>query len=63
VSTPTAAREDTGQIREWAAANGFTVSARGRIPSEVSEAYRTRSVAAPKPALPKIGNPFRVDAD
>lgn len=32
-------REETAAIRAWARENGFTVSARGRIPTEVLEAY------------------------
>lgn len=32
-------REQNQAIREWARKNKFTVSERGRIPSEVSEAY------------------------
>jgi hypothetical protein len=35
-------REDNKVIREWAAAQGMTVSARGRISSEVLEAYQAR---------------------
>lgn len=31
----------TKAIREWANNNGFTVSSRGRIPSEVEEAYNS----------------------
>src|SRR5699024_6448389 len=30
---------DAAKIREWARQNGYTVSDRGRIPAEVSEAY------------------------
>lgn len=30
---------DAKAVREWAAANGITVSARGRIPSDVVEKY------------------------
>jgi Lsr2 len=33
------AREDLGAVREWARANGFDVSDRGRIPGEVRDAY------------------------
>src|SRR5215216_7524638 len=33
-AAPAAPRESTGPIREWAAANGFTVSDRGRISAE-----------------------------
>jgi hypothetical protein len=32
-------REQISAIREWANANGFKVSNRGRIPGEVEEAY------------------------
>lgn len=31
---------DAAKIREWAAANGFKVSERGRVPASVVEAYR-----------------------
>jgi hypothetical protein len=61
--TPTSPREDTGQIRAWAAANGFTVSARGRISPEAMQAYRSRSATTQKPALPKVGKPFQVNAN
>ncbi|MDT1817793.1 Lsr2 family protein, partial [Acinetobacter baumannii] len=30
-------------VRLWAVENGFNVSERGRIPSEVMDAYRDRS--------------------
>jgi len=33
------ALDDTARLREWAAANGYEVNARGRIPSKVREAY------------------------
>ena len=59
----TASREGMGPIREWAAANGFTVSARGRISAEVMEAYPNRGAgdgAAAKPGLPKVTDPFMV---
>src|SRR4051812_35814866 len=32
-------RDDLPQVREWAQANGFDVSARGRIKKEVIDAY------------------------
>ncbi len=32
-------REQIGAIREWANSNGFKVSSRGRIPTEVETAY------------------------
>ena len=59
----TAPRADTRPIREWAVANGFTVSARGRISAEVMEAYTNRGAgdgAAAKPGLPKVTDPFMV---
>ncbi|MFC5950029.1 Lsr2 family protein [Pseudonocardia lutea] len=44
-------REENAAIREWAVAAGFPVSERGRIPSNVLEAYANRgtSSAAPEP--------------
>lgn len=36
-------REQNQAIRAWARKNGFEVSDRGRIPSEVVEAYHKRS--------------------
>lgn len=44
-----AIREHNRAVRVWARENGFTVSERGRIPSEVVEAYR-RGTPAQKPA-------------
>lgn len=38
-SARAAAGSDTATIREWARANGFQVSDRGRISAEVREAY------------------------
>jgi Lsr2 len=32
---------DTKAVRQWAGAHGYTVSARGRIPADILEAYRT----------------------
>ena len=32
-------RRDVGAIREWARANGYDISDRGRISTEVQEAY------------------------
>lgn len=31
--------EDTKKVREWARANGYEVSDRGRVPAEVTQAY------------------------
>ncbi len=36
---PRAPKGDLKAIREWANANGFTVSSRGRIPADVQTAY------------------------
>ncbi|KGM10768.1 histone-like nucleoid-structuring protein Lsr2 [Cellulomonas bogoriensis] len=33
---------DSAAVREWARANGYTVSDRGRIPAEVKAAYDNR---------------------
>ena len=65
MSTASAASpsEAAGTIREWAVANGFTVSARGRISAEVMEAYKNRDAgdgAADNPGLPKVADPFKV---
>lgn len=38
-TTPTANREQTRAVREWARKNGFELSDRGRIPSIVIEAF------------------------
>ncbi len=32
-------KQDLGAVREWARANGYTVSDRGRISAEVQQAY------------------------
>jgi hypothetical protein len=37
--TAAADRERSRRIREWANANGYSVSDRGRLPAEVTEAY------------------------
>lgn len=42
-----ATREHNRAVRVWARENGFTVSERGRIPSEVVEAYRRGTPAQP----------------
>jgi hypothetical protein len=46
VARPTAAREETAAIRDWAASNGFEVSSRGRIAASVREAYENRATAS-----------------
>jgi hypothetical protein len=49
-SRPAASREDTKAVRDWALAQGMTISARGRISSEVRAAYENRDVAPAAPA-------------
>lgn len=39
-SRPAADRQHNQAVREWAAAQGMKISERGRIPSNVLEAYR-----------------------
>lgn len=39
-ATGRTSRDDARQIRAWAAANGYEVQDRGRIPASVTEAYR-----------------------
>lgn len=48
-SSPGKTREENAAIREWAVSAGFPVSERGRIPSNVLEAYANRGTAAPAP--------------
>ncbi|GAA1347589.1 Lsr2 family protein [Arthrobacter koreensis] len=38
--TGTSRSNEAAQIREWARSNGYTVSERGRVNSEIIEAYR-----------------------
>ena len=55
-----AAREETAAIREWAAAHGFAVSARGRIAASVLAAYADRDHAAsvaPAVESPEVESP------
>ena len=42
---PSGAGGETAAIREWAGANGFSVSARGRIAASVREAYENRAAS------------------
>lgn len=63
-------RRQNSEIRQWAVANGFPVSDRGRIPASVVEAYHRREAAgapatdtdrtpapAPRPAAPATPGP------
>lgn len=45
-SQPRTTRRDLTKIREWAARNGYKVSARGRIPYNVMDAYARSHVSA-----------------
>ena len=38
-SRPVAPKQELKAVREWASANGYTVSDRGRVPNEVQKAY------------------------
>ena len=49
-TTTTSDRERNQQIRAWANANGYEVSERGRLSSEVVSAYEQAQVAATAPA-------------
>ena len=40
-SSPSKGDVDTKAVREWAGKNGYELSARGRIPGNVIEAYRS----------------------
>ena len=42
---PSGPGAETAAIREWAGANGFSVSARGRIAASVREAYENRAAS------------------
>jgi hypothetical protein len=44
-----AANGEAGQVREWAQENGFELSARGRIPGHVLEAYKEAQTAEKAP--------------
>src|SRR6185312_14233057 len=44
---PSSAGAETAAIREWASANGFEVSTRGRIAASVREAYENRAPRLP----------------
>lgn len=35
-----AARKETGEIRDWAKQNGYQIGDRGRIPTEIVDAFR-----------------------
>ncbi|MFF5291924.1 histone-like nucleoid-structuring protein Lsr2 [Paractinoplanes globisporus] len=41
-ATTRTSRDENQAIREWAGQNGYEVSARGRIPTSVVEAYRAQ---------------------
>ncbi|GAB3847329.1 Lsr2 family protein [Micromonospora andamanensis] len=46
-------RAENQEIREWAAANGYEISERGRIPVDVVEAFRNRDSKPAKKAAGK----------
>ncbi|MEW2507635.1 Lsr2 family protein [Amycolatopsis sp. NPDC047767] len=43
-------RKFTQEVRQWAQDNGYAVSDRGRLPSEVQQAYEIAQQEAAKPA-------------
>jgi hypothetical protein len=49
-SSPAKSREENAAIREWAKANGFEVSERGRLRSDVVQAYAERG-DTPEPVV------------
>jgi DNA-nicking Smr family endonuclease len=57
-TAPTASdRQRNQQIRAWANANGYEVSERGRLSSEVVSAYEQAQVAAPEAPAPQKRSP------
>jgi len=53
-TAPTASdRERNQQIRAWANANGYEVSERGRLSSEVIAAYEQAQIAEAEPKAPR----------
>lgn len=53
-TAPTASdRQRNQQIRAWANANGYKVSERGRLSSEVVSAYEAAQVAEPEAPAPR----------
>lgn len=49
---PGSSREQTQAIREWARANGHSVSDRGRISAQVQEAFDAAHTTQPQQAAP-----------
>jgi hypothetical protein len=45
-ATPGRSREKTRQIRSWLRDNGYDLAERGRIPSELIEAYQSETAAS-----------------
>lgn len=44
--TPERSRDENKAVRDWAAANGVTIAARGRIAEKVIQAFENKDVAA-----------------
>jgi len=55
-ATASAGRERNQQVRAWAAANGFAIAERGRIPTEIYEAFENAG-----PADSQVENPEPVE--
>ena len=52
VSSGSTSGSENNRIREWAAANGYTIGGRGRIPQEVKDAYHAaQGASAPAPTV------------
>lgn len=43
-------REDARAMRDWLRSNGYVVKDRGRVPSELEHAYKSRTLATSNPS-------------
>lgn len=50
---------DTSAVRTWARKNGYDVADRGRLPADVTEAYRAANGGAAKKAAPSKAAPSK----
>jgi hypothetical protein len=53
---------EAGQVREWALANGYELSGRGRIPTQVIEAYKSAKEQEAQPKTVKAASKRRASA-
>lgn len=56
-------RQRAADIRAWARQHGISVNERGRIPTQVAQAYESNDPAKAKEAAPKIPQPKFQAAD